>query len=69
MITLKDLYKKMTDQTNKLTRNMSDTKLKQEIKRSSAMADTSKQAVNIANIILKADKMAGNQDRIDEIIG
>lgn len=69
MITLKDLYKKMTDQTNKLTRNMSDTKLKQEIKRSSAMADTSKQAVNIANIILKADKMAGNQNRIDEIIG
>lgn len=69
MITLKDLYKKMTDQTNKLTKNMSDTKLKQEIKRSSAMADTSKQAVNIANIILKADKMAGNQDRIDEIIG
>ena len=69
MVTLKDLYTKITDQTDKLTEDMSDNELKQEIKRSTAIADTAKQAINIGNIVLKADKLKGNTERIDEIIG
>lgn len=69
---LRELYGILADQTEKISSDMNDDQLKQEVKRSQAMADTSKQAINIANIILKADNLNhkyGIKGRIDEIIG
>lgn len=70
MITLTEMYKKLANQTDKIMDpEMTRSQKREEIEKAEAAATISKQALNAANIILKADKMKGNTKRIDTIIG
>ncbi len=70
MITLTDMYKKLANQTDKIIDpELTRSQRREEIEKAEAAATISKQALNAANIILKADKMKGNTERIDMIIG
>lgn len=70
MISLTEMYKKLANQTDKIIDpELTRSQRREEIEKAEAAATISKQALNAANIILKADKMKGNTERIDMIIG
>lgn len=70
MISIVDMYKKLANQTDKIIDpELTRSQRREEIEKAEAASTISKQALNAANIILKADKMKGNTDRIDALIG
>ncbi len=69
MGTLKELFGTLTQVTEKLSKVYDENELNKEIKRAKAVANTSKQAINLGKLMFEVDKEKGNTELIDEIMG
>lgn len=70
MITVIELFEKLGNQAEKIfSGELKGRERREALKDVDATAKISKQALNAANVIVKADKMAGRHDRIDRIVG
>lgn len=70
MITVIDLFDKLGQKAEKIfSGELKGRERREAIEEVDAAAKISKQALNAANVVVKADKMAGRHDRTDRIVG
>lgn len=69
-MSLLELYGRITGQADViLDDSMTPTERQNEIEKSQVLSQLSKQAINIAKVVLSSDKMQGKHKRIDKLIG
>ena len=70
MLTVIDLFERLGNQAERIfSGNLKGKERKEALEDIEATAKISKQALNAAHLVVKADKMSQKHDRTDRIIG